>query len=388
MESFQHLNLDERLSIEYGLTLDKSVRQIANILKRSPSSILREIKRNLIVKGFKRTRDCSRLVCNGCNLRKYCGQRKIYYSAVSATSAYRARLSECRTGPYIEDNNFDYINNILKERIIEQNQSIFMVLISDKHLREITCESSLRRYINKGYLDVKNYHLKQVKRRKIPKKKTLSYETEYLSKERAKYRYLRTFSFFEKYLKDHQDVSVVEFDSVIGKRSDKHAILTIYFRKYSFQIGLLIKKGDPYSVIEKVKELFSNFDEEVLKKLFEVCLCDNGTEFSFFPELEMNENGEQIIHTFYTRPNNSTDKAGCERNHRELRDILPKHKSLDGLSQKDLNEIFSHINSKVRKKLKGKSPFSIMAKGEGLDIIKKLKIKRIAKKKVRLSPLI
>ena len=135
MESFQHLNLDERLSIEYGLTLDKSVRQIAKILKRSPSSILREIKRNLIVKGFKRERDCSRLVCNGCNLRKYCGQRKIYYSAVSATSTYRARLSECRAGPYIEDNNFDYINNILKERIIEQNQSIFMVLISDKHLR-------------------------------------------------------------------------------------------------------------------------------------------------------------------------------------------------------------------------------------------------------------
>jgi IS30 family transposase len=307
---------------------------------------------------------------------------------LAATSAYRARLSECRAGPYIEDNNFDYINNILKERIIEQNQSIFMILISDKHLREITCESSLRRYISKGYLEVKNYHLKQVKKRKISRKKTLRYETEYLSKERAKYRYLRTFSFFGKYLKEHQNASIVEFDSVVGKRSDKHAILTIYFRKYNFQIGLLIEKGNPYSVVEKVKELFSNFDEDIIRRLFEVCLCDNGTEFSFFPELEVNENGEQIIHTFYTRPNNSTDKAGCERNHRELRDILPKHKSFDGLSQKDLNEIFSHINSKVRKKLKGKSPFSIMAKGECLDIIKKLKIKRIPKKKVRLSPLI
>ena len=33
MESFQHLNLDERLSIEYGLALDKSIRQIAKIIK-------------------------------------------------------------------------------------------------------------------------------------------------------------------------------------------------------------------------------------------------------------------------------------------------------------------------------------------------------------------
>ena len=388
MESFKHLNLDERQSIEYGLALDKSIRQIAKSLKRSPSTILREIKRNLIIKGFKRTRECSRLVCNGCNLRKYCGQRKIYYSAVAAISAYRSRLSECRVGPYTENSNFDYINTILKERVIEQNQSIYMVLISDKHLSEITCESSLRRYINKGYLEVKNYHLKQVKRRKISKKKTLKSETEYLSKERAKYRYLRTFSFFLKYLKEHQNASVVEFDSVIGKRNDKHAILTIYFRKYNFQIGLLIDKGNPYSVIKKVHELFSNFNEDELKKLFEVCLCDNGSEFSFFPELEMNEDGEQIIHTFYTRPNTSTDKAGCERNHRELREILPKHKSLDGLSQEDLNEIFSHINSKVRKKLNGKSPFSIMAEEESLDIINKLNIKKIAKEKVRLKAVI
>ena len=44
MESFQHLNLDERLSIEYGLTLDKSVRQIANILKKAEKQINENIK--------------------------------------------------------------------------------------------------------------------------------------------------------------------------------------------------------------------------------------------------------------------------------------------------------------------------------------------------------
>ena len=69
MESFKHLNLDERLSIEYGLACDKSVREIASRIGRSPSSVLREIKRNLIIKGFKRTRDCSKIVCNACKLR-------------------------------------------------------------------------------------------------------------------------------------------------------------------------------------------------------------------------------------------------------------------------------------------------------------------------------
>lgn len=388
MQKFRHLLIDERYTIECGLAAGESVNQIARLLKRSPSTILREIQRNITIKGINRERTCDKIVCNGCNKRKFCSQKKIYYNASTALISYKNRLIECRTKPYIDEEKLDYIDEILREKIIDLNQSIFMILNYDKKLAEITSESSIRRYISKGYLSVKNYHLKMVKRRKPKKKKIITGDVEYLNQERAKMRYKRTFSFFNEYLKEHPQASVVEFDSIVGKLTDKKAILTIFFRKYNFQIGLLIDKGNPYSVNDQVSKLFENLGTEVVKKLFEVCLCDNGSEFSIFPKIEIDEFGEKIVNTFYTRPNISTDKSGCERNHREVREILPKRKSLDGLNQRILNNVFSNINNKQRKILGGKTPFALMLKDVGIETIKKLKIKKITRKKVRLSPII
>ena len=44
--SYSHFSIEERISIKHLLAKGTSIRQIAKELKRSPSSILREIKRN------------------------------------------------------------------------------------------------------------------------------------------------------------------------------------------------------------------------------------------------------------------------------------------------------------------------------------------------------
>ena len=44
--SYKHLSIEERLCIAYSLKENKSIREIAKMLGRSPSSISREIKRN------------------------------------------------------------------------------------------------------------------------------------------------------------------------------------------------------------------------------------------------------------------------------------------------------------------------------------------------------
>ena len=70
-----------------------------------------------------------------------------------------------------------------------------------------------------------------------------------------------------------------------------------------------------------------------------------------FPQIEFDENGEQLIHTFFTRPYKSSDKARCERNHRELRKLFPKGKPLAHFTQEQIDEAFSHLNSSTRKVL-------------------------------------
>ena len=92
--------------------------------------------------------------------------------------------------------------------------------------------------------------------------------------------------------------SIVEFDSVIGTLTDKKAILTITLVKYNFQFGLLIEKGNSSSVYKTIRNLFDKIGIELAKKIFAICICDNGSEFASFFKLET-YNQIQIIKTFY-----------------------------------------------------------------------------------------
>lgn len=87
-----------------------------------------------------------------------------------------------------------------------------------------------------------------------------------------------------------------------------------------------------------------------------------------------------ICKTFYTRPYRSTDKLSCENLHRLLRYAFPKGKSLDNLTQDVLDEVFSHINSYVRKSLIDKTPYDLIKKKFGKEFLVKINIKRIPKK--------
>ena len=62
------------------------------------------------------------------------------------------------------------------------------------------------------------------------------------------------------------------------------------------------------------------------------------------------------VKTFYARPMRSDDKAEAERNHELVRYVFPKGKSLDGLTQADLDSAFSNINSYVRRSKGDKTP--------------------------------
>ena len=47
-------------------------------------------------------------------------------------------------------------------------------------------------------------------------------------------------------------------------------------------------------------------------------------------------------------------KNECEKSHEFIRYVIPKSTTLDNITQEDLNVLFSHINSYIRKSLGGK----------------------------------
>ena len=106
-------------------------------------------------------------------------------------------------------------------------------------------------------------------------------------------------------------------------------------------------------------------------------------EFSTFYEIESIRKIE-TIHTFYTKPYHTNDKSECERNHEFIRYFLPKRKSLDQLTQDDLDFIFSNINCYVRKSKNNKTPYELLERKMGRDFMKKLPVYKVDKRVVKL----
>ena len=86
-------------------------------------------------------------------------------------------------------------------------------------------------------------------------------------------------------------------------------------------------------------------------RVFRAVLTDNGAEFSDEGAIaDLVGEGPGETRLFYCDPRRSDQKGACERNHVELRKLLPKGAGLrfDRLSAADLALAMSHVNSEPR----------------------------------------
>ena len=146
----------------------------------------------------------------------------------------------------------------------------------------------------------------------------------------------------------------------------------------------------PYKKSRYVTEIFNQLklllgiDE--FKRLFQVILTDNGTEFSDPESIEFDMNtSEKICSVFYCDPNCSWQKGSVEKNHEYIRYILPKGTSFASLTQEDCYLIASHINSTPRLSLNNHSPYEASLLFLGNENINKFKIKKIDYDDIDLS---
>lgn len=177
-------------------------------------------------------------------------------------------------------------------------------------------------------------------------------------------------------------------DTVIGTQGGKggKCFLTLLFRQFNFMLIYLM----PYKKSVYVTEIFNNLKQilgiDEFKRLFEVILTDNGTEFSDPESIEIDFNtGEKLCSVFFCDPNCSWQKGSLEKNHEFIRYILPKGTSFASITQDDCFKIASHINSVPRLSLNNISPFDYALPFIGKDNISKLNIKKIDYDDIDLS---
>ena len=101
----------------------------------------------------------------------------------------------------------------------------------------------------------------------------------------------RTFSDYERRVRENRGENVWQYDSVKGKGGDKKAILTIAYPEFRFQFGFLITKQIASSVLGKRRRLQKLLVERYWE-IFQINFCDKRVEFGKFHEIEGPAGGE------------------------------------------------------------------------------------------------
>ena len=142
-----------------------------------------------------------------------------------------------------------------------------------------------------------------------------------------------------------------EMDTVEGAREDSACLLTLLHRPSRLQLALPLAAKDAESVAAALGDIREVLGADGMGRVFRAVLTDNGTEFSDERAIaDLVGEGPGETRLFYCDPRRSDQKGACERNHVEIRKLLPKGRGLrfDRLVPADLSLAMSHVNSEPR----------------------------------------
>ncbi len=317
-------------------------------------------------------------VCNACEGYSKCPLSKWIYDADYAHNHYASLLSEARAGISIDENTLIAVDNLISP-LLKKGQSIRHVCMNNKDDIMLS-EKTIYRYIGQGLLAANKFDLKRTVQRKIRKK---AGPPLLVDKECRKG---RTYADYLKFMEDNNYPPTVQLDTVEGKKGGK-VILTIFFCNCNVQLSFLRDRNTAASVTKVFRKLLKLLGPENYTKLFFVILLDRGSEFSDPLSIEIDpETGEQLAHVFYCDPQNSNQKAECERNHEFIRYFLPQGKSFDNRTVEDIALMMDHINSYGRAMLNDKAPIEMFDSIYGEELRIKLGINLISPNDIVLSP--
>lgn len=364
----------ERVSIEQALDKGLSARQTARSLGRSAASITDEVKRNRVVckgpgKGERVSEvsedACARLlswphVCNGCRSRRYhCSKKqRCEYSAARAQALADGLLSEARCGVDAKDYDFERAMALIRSDVA---RGLSPAQIAQGRAAEFKVHpSTIYRWVAAGYAGMSNAEL----RRKVGYKP----RKEHGGRKQTSHGPERSWAAFLA-LSDAERARACEMDTVIGKTADSKCILTLYLRPCKLQVCLLLPDKSSSAVSAALDMLEKVLGKKLFQQLFGLILTDNGAEFSDVCALERSALPGKAARckVYYCDVRQSQQKGGCERNHVELRKLLPKNRGIrfDMLEAADMATLMSQLNSEPRPSLMGLSPLAMLKAADG-----------------------
>jgi IS30 family transposase len=317
-------------------------------------------------------------VCNGCENRLYkrCLLGKYYYSADHAHMEYVRMLSESRQGVDKTADEMAHIADVAVP-LIKKGQPLSHIYAH--HSNEIGISMrTFYRYVDGGYIGLKNIDMRRVVRYKKRKHHKLVKPV----------RALKVDHVYEKFLEftlANPEVRIAEMDLVEGKVSDRQKLLTLMPRDLRLMIIRLLPDKTMESAARAIAGIADALGMDVFSKLFPVVLTDNDSCFADPLQFELDADGVFRTKLFYCEPHRSDQKGSLEKNHEYIRYIIPKGKTFDELTEADVRNMMNHINSTARPDLDGESPMERALREFGKEALAKLGMELIPYDEVCLT---
>ena len=182
-------------------------------------------------------------------------------------------------------------------------------------------------------------------------------------------------------------MDAVEMDCVVGRRGEAQAILTLLFRRFRFQLMLFLPKRNQEEVGKALDMVERLIGLREFKRLFGVILTDRGSEFLDYGAIEKSctSRGSRC-RVYYCDPMKSGQKGSCEKNHVELRKVIPKGSSFAKLTPAKLSVVCSHVNSYGRPQFGGASPLQLASQVVPAELLDGLSIGLVPVEEVMMRP--
>jgi IS30 family transposase len=317
-EKYSHLTIEEREEIAIGLENGLKQSEIAFILKRSASTVSRELKRN--------------------------------HSSLSAIQ-YRASWAQYKTNERKRNScQRDRIPNKRLRRFIQKylqkgySPEIIAHMAIKKNNRWKTNYETIYQWIYNDRKDLIPFlvkaHKKRRKRGSAKQKRCPKVPNRIMIEHRPEYINLRSY------------IGDWETDTIISRQS-KAAVMVLVERKTRYTILKKLDAKNAYSMHKAVVKSLIKFPSSLRKSI----TYDNGTENTLH-ELTNNVLG---INSYFCNPYHSWEKGTDENIIGIVRRYYPKKIDWQKVTQWDLNKVACFINNRPMKCLGFKSPYQVIA---------------------------
>lgn len=369
---WEHLTIEKRKIITNMLSHGAKLCEIGEILNMDPTSISKEIKRNRVIsKQGKTNKICKKLdrypyICNHCKL-KYttCVFTQYKYEATKADELANHKLVYSRTGLNIDEQEFNKIDELIKEGL-ERKESIYHIVNSNDEIS--VSVPTIYRWINEKKLSTKKIDLPYaVKYKKRKQNKKYDYSNNKIDRSN------RTFLDYLEHRRAFPGEYTVQMDFLGSIISDSKSILTLTIPELHIPIIKIFKNPNQETIVN----FFNRVEEAIglnnFRKVFPSILTDRDPCFTDYEGIEFSHiTGEKRTSIFYCDPYVSTQKANVENMNKQLRKFFLKGQSIEHLSEDDIKHINVIILDQKIPSLGGFTPREAFIKVYGKGIIEKL----------------